>query len=131
PDWAGGLYREDGRFPRAGMKVAREIGTITYRSGPEWEERFGRARLDDGRPRLGPDFKVESYLVHQGDKFCDQYDPNSYLYISKAMDLFDLGAGQESYEAGVARVKRPTLVIGVRSDMLFPCWQQRELARLL
>ena len=129
PEWAGGQYL--GRsFPRTGMKVAREIGTITYRSGPEWEERFGRER-PEGPPSLGADFEVERYLVHQGERFCDQYDPNSYLYVSKAMDLFDLGAGQESYEAGVARVKCPTLVIGVRSDMLFPCWQQRELARML
>jgi homoserine O-acetyltransferase len=131
PDWRGGRYLEEGTFPRTGMKVAREIGTITYRSGPEWEERFARKRTDEGPPRLGPDFEVESYLVHQGEKFCDQYDPNSYLVVSKAMDLFDLGLGQPSYDEGVARVRCPTLVVGVRSDILFPCWQQRELARML
>ena len=113
------------------MKVAREIGTITYRSGPEWEQRFGRKRTSDGPPTLGADFEVESYLVHQGEKFTGQYDPNSYLYISKAMDLFDLGDGQESYEVGMARVRCPTLVIGVQSDILFPCWQQREVADVL
>jgi homoserine O-acetyltransferase len=133
PAWSAGRYREAGTFPRAGMIVAREIGTITYRSGPEWEDRFGRKRTAAaaGPPTLGPEFEVESYLVHQGEKFSGQYDPNSYLVISKAMDLFDIGSGAETYEAGLARVRCPTLVIGVRSDMLFPCWQQRELARLL
>jgi homoserine O-acetyltransferase len=130
PDWRGGRYYGE-TFPHVGLKVAREIGTITYRSGPEWRERFGRARVDDRTPRLGADFQVESYLVHQGEKFCLQYDPNSYLYISKAMDLFDLGDGQPSYEEGVARVQCPALVIGVTTDILFPSWQQAELARLL
>ena len=94
-------------------------------------QRFGRQRTNQGMPTLAADFEVESYLSYQGDKFCDVYDPNSYLYISKAMDLFDLGDGQESYEAGMARVRCPTLVIGVQSDILFPCWQQREVADVL
>jgi homoserine O-acetyltransferase len=84
-----------------------------------------------GAPHLQADFQVESYLHYQGEKFCRQYDPNSYLYISKAMDLFDLGAGQPSFEEGVARVRCPALVLGVTSDILFPCWQQRELATIL
>lgn len=130
PAWAGGRYQ--GRsFPRTGMKVAREIGTITYRSGPEWEQRFGRKRATEGPPTLGADFEVESYLEYQGEKFCEQYDPNSYLVVSKAMDLFDLGEGFERHEDGVARVKAPALVIGVLSDILFPAWQQRDLARML
>lgn len=130
PAWRGGRYYGKS-FPHAGLKVAREIGTITYRSGPEWEERFGRRRASEGPPKLGEDFLVETYLAHQGEKFCLQYDPNSYLYVSKAMDLFDLGQGFATREAGVARVKCPTLVIGVESDMLFPVWQQRELADML
>lgn len=130
PNWRRGRYH--GRsFPHRGLKVAREMGTITYRSGPEWEERFGRERAHDGPPRLSADFQVESYLSHQGEKFCRQFDPNSFLFISKAMDLFDLGEGQESYQAGVARVRCPSLVIGVTSDVLFPSWQQRELAEML
>ena len=129
PAWAEGRYLGVS-FPRVGMKLAREIGTITYRSGPEWEDRFARQRAADA-PTFGPDFEVESYLEHQGEKFCEQYDPNSYLYISKAMDLFDLSEGCASHEAGVARVKAPSLVIGVSSDILFPSWQQAELARML
>jgi homoserine O-acetyltransferase len=127
-DWREGRYYGVS-FPHRGLKVARQMGTITYRSGPEWEERFGRQREDDdGPPRLAEDFLVETYLEYQGEKFCRQYDPNSYLYVSKAMDLFDLGAGQPSYQAGVARIRCPTLVVGVRSDLLFPSWQQRDLA---
>lgn len=130
PAWAEGRYYGQS-FPHVGLKLAREIGTITYRSGPEWEERFGRKRTTDEVPRFDADFEVESYLDYQGEKFCLMYDPNSYLVISKAMDLFDLGAGEESYAQGVSRVRCPTLVIGVRSDLLFPCWQQREIASIL
>ncbi|MDH3519813.1 MAG: homoserine O-acetyltransferase [Myxococcales bacterium] len=130
PDWREGRYYGIA-FPHRGQKVAREIGTITYRSGPEWEKRFGRERSGAGPPRLGEDFQVESYLVHQGEKFCLQYDANSYLYISKAMDLFDLLAPDARGTAPIERIGCPSLVIGVRSDLLFPVWQQRELARLL
>jgi len=91
PNWNRGFYY-DKIPPHAGMKLAREIATITYRSGPEWEMRFGRRRADSSRPpALCPDFLVETYLDHAGEKWCLEYDPNSLLYISKAMDLFDLG----------------------------------------
>jgi homoserine O-acetyltransferase len=129
PEWRDGHYYGES-FPHRGLRVAREMGTITYRSGPEWLERFGRARDPKAPPRLGEDFQVERYLAYQGDKFCLQYDPNSYLYISKAMDLFDL-IDAEDDEPRLANVRCPTLVIGVTSDLLFPVWQQRELAELL
>lgn len=128
-DWRGGKYYGVS-FPHRGLRVAREIGTITYRSGPEWQERFGRERSTQQTPRLDEDFQVESYLAHQGDKFCLQYDPNSYLYISKAMDLFDLGTPLQD-DAPVKAIRCPALVIGVQSDVLFPVWQQRELAEWL
>ncbi|HCS17969.1 MAG TPA: homoserine O-acetyltransferase, partial [Erythrobacter sp.] len=128
-DWRDGKYYGVS-FPHRGLRVAREIGTITYRSGPEWQERFGRERSSEGTPRLDEDFQVESYLAHQGDKFCLQYDPNSYLYISKAMDLFDLESPLEG-DAPVSQIRCPALVIGVQSDVLFPVWQQRELAEWL
>ncbi|KAL8745111.1 MAG: hypothetical protein Q9190_002717 [Brigantiaea leucoxantha] len=91
PNWARGFYY-DSIPPHAGMKLAREIATVTYRSGPEWEQRFGRRRADPSRPpALCPDFLIETYLDHAGEKFCLEYDANSLLYVSKAMDLFDLG----------------------------------------
>jgi homoserine acetyltransferase len=91
PNWNRGFYY--GRIPpHTGMKMAREIATVTYRSGPEWEQRFGRRRADPSRPpALCPDFLIETYLDHAGEKWCLQYDANSLLYVSKAMDLFDLG----------------------------------------
>ena len=132
PDWNEGRYYGTS-FPHRGQSVARAIGTITYRSGPEWQERFGRARTAAGdTPRLDEDFEIETYLAHQAEKFCLQYDANSYLYISKAMDLFDL---TEPFEPGgppaIHQVICPAQVIGVTTDVLFPIWQQRELRDLL
>jgi len=89
PNYNRGYYY-DGQFPFVGMKLSREIATISYRSGPEWEQRFGRRRASVGKPSFCPDFLIETYLDNQSEKFCLQYDPNSLLYISKAMDLFDL-----------------------------------------
>jgi len=130
-DWQDGRYYGK-TFPHRGLKVARGIGTITYRSGPEWQNRFGRTRPDEP-PRLDEDFQVESYLAYQGEKFCLQYDANSYLYISKAMDLFDLNpeGGGDGDAPTIADIRCPTLVIGVTSDILFPVRQQRELAESL
>lgn len=197
PNWRRGFYYTAGIPPHAGMKLAREIATVTYRSGPEWEARFGRRRADSSRPpALCPDFLIETYLDHAGEKWCLEYDANSLLYVSKAMDLFDLGlehkqkiaalraenttklqnrsreemeeaslcsltlpdtpyeeqdestsdtmassepAAQRSPHeppadlvAGLKPLKdTPTLVMGVASDILFPAWQQREIAETL
>jgi len=99
PKWNRGFYY-DKIPPHTGMKLAREIATVTYRSGPEWEERFGRQRADPSKPpALCPDFLIETYLDHAGEKFCLEYDPNSLLYVSKAMDLFDLSASIQAASA--------------------------------
>nr|XP_054770422.1 uncharacterized protein LOC129278238 [Lytechinus pictus] len=72
--------------------VIREIATITYRSGPEWKKRFGRKLVDPAEPpSLCPSFEIEEYIMHQGETFSTKYDPNSLLYISKAMDMFEWG----------------------------------------
>ncbi|TDL29680.1 homoserine acetyltransferase [Rickenella mellea] len=98
PNWKNGFYY-DSLPPHTGMKLARQIATITYRSGPEWDQRFGRKfrplpePQDPTIPRppaLCPDFLIETYLDYQGEQFCLKYDANSLIYISKAMDLFDL-----------------------------------------
>ena len=194
PNWHRGFYY-DRLPPHHGMKLAREIATVTYRSGPEWEQRFGRRRADPSKqPALCPDFLIETYLDHAGQKFCLEYDANSLLYVSKAMDLFDLGAKNQRasstrraahaqrvrsgspseiltadsscsltlpetpYEeqpdtsppqdlntpttwtsappqdlvAGLAPLRdHPALILGVASDILFPAWQQREIAETL
>lgn len=130
PDWRGGDYPV-GAGPRRGLHLARQIGTITYRSGPEWDRRFARERLRERPVDFGADFQVESYLLHQGDRFVDRFDANSYLYLSKSMDLFDLGDGADSYDEGVARIRARVLLIGVTTDLLFPIHQQEEVARCL
>ncbi|CAO3631330.1 unnamed protein product [Cunninghamella blakesleeana] len=202
PNWNKGFYYK-GIPPHIGMKLAREIATISYRSGPEWELRFGRKRSQEHQsPALCPDFLIETYLDHQGERFCLQYDANSLLYISKAMDMFDMSSssvkklkqqreknqikidqlllnesssttevrsviGQTSaleqktidtsssdnkdkehqrptlttlkatdpdtqdLIEGMKNITMPTLVLGIQTDLLFPVWQQKEIAECL
>jgi len=136
PAWNGGHYY-DGELPSNGLTLARMIGTITYRSGPEWSARFGQTKITpEGEMGLGVDYMIESYLHHQGEKWVSQYDPNSMLYISKAMDAFTMEKPDENgrlcLEAGLAPAKSiPSLVIGVQTDVLFPIWQQKEIADTL
>ncbi|EGD80868.1 homoserine O-acetyltransferase [Salpingoeca rosetta] len=130
PHWAGGNYYGK-KFPVLGMKHAREIATISYRSGPEWEKRFSRQRIDGARHSFMPEYLIETYLDHQGTTACLRYDPNSLIYISKAMDMFDMTDGFEDPTSAIARITCPTLVIGVQSDLLFPVMQQREVVQLL
>jgi homoserine O-acetyltransferase len=130
--WRGGNY-EPGRGPRQGLRLARKLGTITYRGHEEWDQRFGRRRVPESVGRVGdfrPMFEVEAYLEHQGQRFADTYDANSYLYLSRASDRFDLAEhGDGSLAAAFAkfRVQR-TLVLGVQSDMLYTINQQQQIA---
>jgi homoserine O-acetyltransferase len=132
PAWRGGNY-EPGRGPRLGLRLARKLGTITYRSAEEWQERFGRRRVPETAGLSGdfrPQFEVEAYLEHQAHRFADLFDANAYLYLSRAMDQFDLaehGGGSLAAAFDKFRAKR-SLVIGVDSDMLFTIDQQREIA---
>lgn len=131
PNWNRGHYYNKS-YPRMGMKLARELATITYRSGPEWHERFGRKVIDPGEePSLCPYFMIESYIEYQGESFSTKFDPNTLLYISKAMDLFDMADGFPSLEYSVGRIKCPVMVLGVQTDMLIPCWQQKEVVDTL
>ena len=131
PSWRGGNY-PPGRGPRLGLRLARKLGTITYRSQQEWDERFGRRRVPETAGLSGdfrPQFEVEAYLEHQALRFADIFDANAYLYLSRAMDQFDLAEhGGGSLAAAFDRIKvRRSLVIGVETDMLFPVAQQREI----
>lgn len=131
PAWKEGNYTDDA-IPVQGMRLARKLGMITYRSAKEWTLRFGRERASaehqPGDP-FGIDFEVESYLENHATKFTGQYDPNCYLYISRAMDLFDLADHGGSVQEALQRftVER-ALIIGVETDLLFPVAQQQELA---
>jgi homoserine O-acetyltransferase/O-succinyltransferase len=132
PAWAGGNY-PPGAGPVTGQRLARKLGMITYRSAREWQVRFGRERAPQehkpGDP-FGIDFEVESYLENHAIKFTGHFDPNAYLYISRAMDLFDLaehGGGSVCEALAYFKVER-SLIVGVETDLLFPIEQQQELA---
>ena len=131
PDWLDGNY-ERGHEPVPGMRLARKIGMITYRSAAEWEQRFGRERVPEERKSgdsFALDFEVESYLEAHANKFVGQFDPNCYLYLSRASDLFDIAEHGGCVEAGLKCIDADeALVIGVKTDLLFPVHQQQELA---
>jgi homoserine O-acetyltransferase len=134
PDWKGGEYAP-GAGPITGMRLARKLGMMTYRSAQEWEQRFGRERIPEERQSGDPfavDFEIEAYLEAHAQKFTGQFDANCYLYLSRAMDLFDLYEHGGSLDTAIARIRaRHAMVIGVATDFLFPIHQQRELAHSL
>jgi homoserine O-acetyltransferase/O-succinyltransferase len=135
PDWKGGHYSPD-HPPRNGLSLARKLGTITYRSAAEWRERFGReplasaAAMDEALVRtFAPRFAVEGYLQAQAERFVHVFDPNCYLYLSNAMDRFDLAEHGGSFAAALSAVaSERVLVIGVESDLLFPIHEQAAIA---
>lgn len=132
PAWDQGRYTGES-YPESGMRMARKLGVVTYRSALEWDGRFGRVRLDPDRREddpFGLEFEVESYLEGHARRFIRQYDPNCYLYLSRAMDWFDLSesAGGDAIAAlATLRVPRAR-VLGVTTDILFPSSQQEEIA---
>ncbi len=127
-----GAYTEDD-WPEVGMRLARKLGMITYRSAGEWQRRFGRSRQDYFPATLfGMRFEVESYLETHARKFVGQFDPCSYLYLSRAMDMFDACDSDETLKGLFRRsFTGHALVLGVDSDILFPLHQQRDLAGAL
>jgi homoserine O-acetyltransferase len=128
PHWRDGDYYGKST-PRRGLAIARMIGHITYLSEKSMHQKFGR-KLQD-KTEYGydfrTDFQVESYLRYKGDHFVDRFDANSYLYISKAMDYFDLAQPCGSLEQAFANVKAKFLVISFSSDWLFPSYQSKEI----
>lgn len=132
-DWMGGDY-DTGKGPKEGMRLARKIGLMSYRSAEEWRERFGRERVAPGEavPPFGIEFQIEAYLDANARKFIGDFDANCYLYLSRSMDWFDLSEHADNLEDALARIRaKHTLVIGVDTDFLFPIYQQREIAELL
>ena len=132
PLWNHGNY-DDASYPESGMRMARKLGVITYRSALEWDGRFGRVRLEsdrrDGEDPFGLEFEVESYLEGHARRFVRRFDPNCYLYLSRSMDWFDLAEYAGDVMAGLARIHvEQALVIGVQTDILFPLQQQEQLA---
>jgi homoserine O-acetyltransferase len=132
PNWRRGDYY-GATPPLSGLAIARMIGHITYLSDAQMHEKFGR-RLQT-RKAFGYDFQaefeVESYLRYQGDSFVRRFDANSYLYISKAMDYFDLPGRYGSLVEAFQNVKAEMLVLSISSDWLFPTYQSKEIVRAL
>jgi homoserine O-acetyltransferase/O-succinyltransferase len=132
PDFKAGQYAAE-QPPETGMRIARKLGMMTYRSAAEWVERFGRTpappEMRDANP-FGPEFAVQGYLELHARRFVRAFDPNCYLYLSRAMDRFDLGEHGESVPLVLKRsgVER-ALIIGVESDMLFSIAEQAALAQ--
>ncbi|HXP01295.1 MAG TPA: homoserine O-acetyltransferase [Luteibacter sp.] len=134
PHWNEGRYSGD-EWPEHGMSIARKLGVITYRSAMEWKGRFARIRLDpderEGSEPFGFEFQVESYLEGHARRFNRQFDPNSYLYLSRASDWFDISEyGDGDVKRGLARIHVDrAMVIGVSTDILFPLEQQETIAK--
>ncbi len=134
PDWKGGDYY-DGAPPAAGLAQARQLAHITYLSGRLMEEKFGRRKKQDlvdastrwAEAARSP-FEVAGYLDHQGDKFVRRFDANSYLCITQAMDLFDLGQDLPTLRKSLAGVRCETLVVSLSGDWLFLPGQSAALA---
>ena len=131
PHYAGGDYYGSGAAPVAGMALARGVGQITYRTGTELDERFGRSPQGDEDPLTGGRFAVESYLEYQGEKLAARFDPNSYVVLSEAMNSHDVGRGRGGVAAALSRVTAEVRVGGIDTDRLYPVALQAELAGLL
>ena len=128
PNWNEGNYY-GGPLPAKGLSVARMVGHITYMSDVSMAEKFGR-RFKNTRSnfKFDPEFEVEGYLQYRGENFINRFDPNSYLYITKAIDYFDLANGKGLIEI-LRGVKTRFLVIAFKSDWLYPSYQSQEIAR--
>ena len=132
PNWQGGDYYGTGKSPETGLTIARMAGMLTYQSAEGQWERFGREEAT--RPALyeefGGRFEIESYLHYQGRDLTGRFDANSYLYLTRAMDLYDIGAGYASHEEAYERIEAEVLFVGISSDWLFPAREVRAAAEL-
>jgi homoserine O-acetyltransferase len=131
-DWNEGSYY-DRKPPARGLAVARMVGHITYMSDDSMREKFGRRlrEKDAFGFDFSVDFEVESYLRYRGSQFVDRFDANSYLYITKAMDYFDLTNGCRSLAEALEGVEARFLVISFTSDWLYPSYQSLEIVNAL
>ena len=130
PQWKEGNYNQDD-LPLEGMKHARFLGMITYRSPTEWNKRFGRKLIQNIAERadlFGNRFQIQDYLKRRSDDFISDFDPNSYLYLSNAIDAFDFAEGYDDIEETAANLDlNRILIIGVEEDYIFPFQCQEDL----
>jgi homoserine O-acetyltransferase len=134
PEWRGGRYLDQGTFPRNGLSVARMAAHITYLSEDALQSKFGRnlQTIEQKTFTFNADFQVESYLRHQGSTFVDRFDANSYLYITRAMDYFDLELENGGKLASAFRGTTTRFcVISFTSDWLYPTRESKEIVKAL
>ena len=135
PDWKEGRYMDHGTFPRKGLAVARMTAHVTYLSESALQRQFGRMLQDKEAITCGfeADFQVESYLRHQGKAFVERFDPNSYLYITRAADYFDIAVDHGEGSLAKAYQKSPVsfCVVSFSTDWLFPTSEARAIVRAL
>ncbi|MGB9595769.1 MAG: homoserine O-acetyltransferase MetX [Candidatus Poribacteria bacterium] len=128
PNWNNGNYYGS-ELPAKGLALARMVGHITYMSDKSMEEKFGRQRKNgNSSPKFSADFEVEGYLHYRGNNFVKRFDANSYLYITKAMDYFDISKGRPLYEV-FKGIDAKVLVIAFKSDWLYPTYQSLEIVK--
>jgi len=114
-----------------GLGLARAIAMLSYRSMTSLEAKFGRERVSASRDLLSASFEIESYLSYQGVKLVRRFDANTYLYLTRAMDDYDLAEGRGKLSAVLRGVTVPALVMGIHSDVLYPEHEQKQLLELL
>ena len=127
PDWKQGNYYDKG-IPSNGLALARMIGHITYMNDISMANKFGRTRLENRKAKFHADFEVEKYLHYRGNSFVKRFDANSYLYITKAMDIFDAFESHEKLDA-LKKINGSVLVIAFKSDWLYPAYQSKEIVK--
>jgi len=139
PAWNNGNYYDKscmGKRPDIGLSIARMIGHITYISEELMHKKFGRDFINKNRIKKSfidftKEFEVESYLYYQGESFIKRFDPNSYLYITKALDNFNLSQGYKNLAEAMSRVKSRCLVLSFKSDWLYPGQQSMQIVKAL
>jgi homoserine O-acetyltransferase len=127
PKWRDGRYPPDDP-PTSGLATARMMAMVSYRSQPSFEDRFGREVMEE---RADRPYAVESYLHHHGTKLVDRFDARCYVHLTRQMDTHDVARGRGDYEAVLASIRQPTLVVGIDSDVLYPLREQEELVEHL
>jgi homoserine O-acetyltransferase/O-succinyltransferase len=131
PFFAGGDYYENERGPDEGLAIARGIGQFTYRTGTEFEIRFGRQLQVESELVGASPYAIESYLSYHGTKLGGRFDPNSYIVLSDAMNHHDVGRGRGGVESALKSVPIPVTVAGILSDRLYPLHLQEQMVELL
>ena len=134
PDWHGGRYLDHGVTPRKGLSVARMAAHVTYMSETSLQSKFGRNLQNQGEKTFtfGADFQIESYLRHQGMTFVDRFDANSYLYVTRAMDYYDLAADHDGKLANAfMNTKTRFCLVSFTSDWHFPTSESRTIVHAL